>query len=316
MRSYMNRCVKCEAGRAGTCPWTSRFPAPEADSVSSPEPSKETHEDRALTLHEKAGAPCKDQITLDDFIDQVDEFIHGAILPASTDELLETLTYFEHSLSRLRRLTRNFKPVFNDSILAAVEHVLAHIDFAFLKKKLDIEVLIHGIHPDYNRDLMLDRRGFPQTLVKQYRKRARPYKDPDAPAETQAADPIAISAAELPPELTEPDWRWQRPPQLQSTPKQRQIAPAPPKPASYLPDDIVRRTLRLNPRSFLLQFLQTLFDEQTIVRLVNEYRIGVTKDLSAIFYQIDESGHCRAGKIIRYNPKTGHRIKDASVPVD
>lgn len=118
------------------------------------------------------------------------------------------------------------------------------------------------------------------------------------------------------PELREPDWRWQRPPQLQSTPKQRQITPAPAKPANYLPDDIVRRTLRLNPRSFLLQFLQTLFDEQTIVRLVNEYRIGVTKDLSAIFYQIDESGHCRAGKIIRYNPETGHRIKDASVPVD
>lgn len=118
------------------------------------------------------------------------------------------------------------------------------------------------------------------------------------------------------PELREPDWRWQRPPQLQSTPKQRQIAPAPSKPANYLPDDIVRRTLRLNPRSFLLQFLQTLFDEQTIVRLVSEYRIGVTKDLSAIFYQIDESGHCRAGKIIRYNPETGHRIKDASVPVD
>ncbi|MBP3257140.1 MAG: hypothetical protein J6M23_03930 [Bacteroidales bacterium] len=118
------------------------------------------------------------------------------------------------------------------------------------------------------------------------------------------------------PELREPDWRWQRPPQLQSTPKQRQIAPAPAKPANYLPDDIVRRTLRLNPRSFLLQFLQTLFDEQTIVRLVSEYRIGVTKDLSAIFYQIDESGHCRAGKIIRYNPETGHRIKDASVPVD
>ena len=118
------------------------------------------------------------------------------------------------------------------------------------------------------------------------------------------------------PELREPDWRWQRPPQLQSTPKQRQIAPAPAKPANYLPDDIVRRTLRLNPRSFLLQFLQTLFDEQTIVRLVSEYRIGVTKDLSAIFYQIDESGHCRAGKIIRYNPATGHRIKDVSVPVD
>ena len=118
------------------------------------------------------------------------------------------------------------------------------------------------------------------------------------------------------PELREPDWRWQRLPQQQSTPKQRQIAPAPAKPANYLPDDIVRRTLRLNPRSFLLQFLQTLFDEQTIVRLVSEYRIGVTKDLSAIFYQIDESGHCRAGKIIRYNPETGHRIKDASVPVD
>lgn len=44
----MNRCVKCEAGRAGTCPWITRFPAPEAEPVSTPLQAEETHEDRAL----------------------------------------------------------------------------------------------------------------------------------------------------------------------------------------------------------------------------------------------------------------------------
>ena len=64
------------------------------------------------------------------------------------------------------------------------------------------------------------------------------------------------------------------------------------------------------------RFLRTLFPPETITRLITDYCLGVTKDRSAIFFQLDIQGRCRGGKIIQYNPETGHRIKDAGVPVD
>lgn len=85
-----------------------------------------------------------------------------------------------------------------------------------------------------------------------------------------------------------------------------------------IPWDIVSRSVRVNPESNLVAFLRTIFDEETIHRLVSEYYLGVTKDLATIFFQVDLQGRCRGGKIIRYNPETGHRIKDdnSKIPVD
>ena len=56
----------------------------------------------------------------------------------------------------------------------------------------------------------------------------------------------------------------------------------------------------------------------TIKRPVEEYFLGVTRDKATIFFQIDRNSHCRGGKIIRYNPESGHRIKDdaSKMPVD
>ena len=87
---------------------------------------------------------------------------------------------------------------------------------------------------------------------------------------------------------------------------------------STLPEDLVRKTIRLNPESNLITFLKTLFPEETIQRLVQTYWLGVTKTQDTVFYQIDIQGRVRAGKIIRYNPETGHRIKDdtSRIPVD
>ena len=85
-----------------------------------------------------------------------------------------------------------------------------------------------------------------------------------------------------------------------------------------IPWDIVQRSVRLNPESTLISFLRSLFDDETIHRIVSEYYLGVTKDRAAIFFQIDLQGRCRGGKIIQYNPETGHRIKDdqSKIPVD
>ena len=80
-----------------------------------------------------------------------------------------------------------------------------------------------------------------------------------------------------------------------------------------IPMDIVRRTVRINPTSDFLHFLRTVFDEEIVGRLVEEYMIGVTKAGDAVFYQIDKDGRCRTGKVMKYNRETGRRIKDGSV---
>lgn len=110
-----------------------------------------------------------------------------------------------------------------------------------------------------------------------------------------------------------PDWR--------EAPEWMKAKKCPVKPGmtpDIIPWDIVSRSVRLDRESNLITFLRTLFDEETIQRLASEYYLGVTKDKAAIFFQVDQQGRCRGGKIIQYNPGTGHRIKDndARIPVD
>ena len=108
------------------------------------------------------------------------------------------------------------------------------------------------------------------------------------------------------------------------TPDWLKHRPASPQPAApvrhmrqdYLPSGLLDRTAVRNHPCNFITFLSTLFGSNTIRHLVAEYHIGVTKDGSAIFYQIDQNGHTRGGKIIQYNPATGRRIKNAALPVD
>ena len=77
-----------------------------------------------------------------------------------------------------------------------------------------------------------------------------------------------------------------------------------------IPDDIVARTIRPSIDSHFITFLRTLFDPITVASLIQEYRIGVTRERAVIFYQIDTQGRIRTGKVMKYDPETGHRIKD------
>ncbi len=100
-----------------------------------------------------------------------------------------------------------------------------------------------------------------------------------------------------------------------STPAKSVIVKRPepkPEPAGgicEIPFEIVRKTVRTKPLSNFLRFLLTILKKDTIISLVSDYYIGVTKSLEAVFYQIDIQGRCRSGKIVNYNPETGHRIK-------
>ena len=101
------------------------------------------------------------------------------------------------------------------------------------------------------------------------------------------------------------DWR-------ELSPEERKLLL--PKPINIIPDDIVTRSVRFDTHSNLTLFLSRIIDPLVLEGVIDQYRIGVTKALDTIFFQIDVQGRCRSGKIMKYNPGTGHRIKDDSVP--
>ena len=70
------------------------------------------------------------------------------------------------------------------------------------------------------------------------------------------------------------------------------------------------KTLRPDRPSDFTRFLATLFDPIILEGLIDEYCIGVTRERDVIFYQIDTQSRIRTGKVMKYDPETGHRIKD------
>ncbi len=86
-----------------------------------------------------------------------------------------------------------------------------------------------------------------------------------------------------------------------------------------IPGKYVSQYLGYN--SDFVRFLLSLFDHYfmdcpTIQRLMSEYYLGCTGNGSVIFWQIDSQNRIRTGKIMRYNPDTGKRIKKESGAID
>ena len=64
----------------------------------------------------------------------------------------------------------------------------------------------------------------------------------------------------------------------------------------------------------LITYLKTMIPSSAIDRIITDYRLASTPDQAIIFLQIDQDNQCRTGKIMQYNPATGHRIKDPNKP--
>jgi len=80
-----------------------------------------------------------------------------------------------------------------------------------------------------------------------------------------------------------------------------------------IPYEYVTRSLSFDPKkSSFTTFLETVLDPMVVEGLVDQYQLGVTKAGDVIFFQIDKEGRCRTGKVMKYDPVTGHRIKDDS----
>lgn len=99
-----------------------------------------------------------------------------------------------------------------------------------------------------------------------------------------------------------------------STPIQQRPKQQPQQEISYIPFQYVEKSISYN--SSFIRFLCGLFDRlslesPTIERLMQDYALGATKDGDIIYWQIDAKGKVRTGKVMKYDPNTGRRIKDA-----
>lgn len=95
----------------------------------------------------------------------------------------------------------------------------------------------------------------------------------------------------------------------QSTPVEK------PKPVSYFPESPMQRSLQRPDENNLIKYLHTFLPAAIVPRLIDRYKIGTSRKPwpgSPIFWQIDQAGNVRSGKIIPYNPETGKRGKSVN----
>jgi hypothetical protein len=86
-----------------------------------------------------------------------------------------------------------------------------------------------------------------------------------------------------------------------------------PKPLCFIPSDLVTRSVNPKYQSAFTHFLASLLGPNNTRKLVEEYRLGITRSGDVIFFQIDIKGRCRTGKVMKYDPQTGHRINDENI---
>ncbi|WP_332457678.1 DUF6371 domain-containing protein [Petrimonas sp.] len=94
------------------------------------------------------------------------------------------------------------------------------------------------------------------------------------------------------------------PSELFSVPQPNQ----PKKHPDFIPHKYLKRSLSLN--SNFVRFLRKHFSDLQIAEAANNYLLGAARNGEVIFWQIDINGKVRTGKIMKYNPQTGRRIKN------
>jgi hypothetical protein len=83
--------------------------------------------------------------------------------------------------------------------------------------------------------------------------------------------------------------------------------PSQQKTPDYIPHKYLKRSLSYN--SHFVRFLRKHFSDLQIAEAANNYLLGATTKKEVIFWQVDIHGKVRTGKIMKYNPTTGRRIK-------
>ena len=94
-----------------------------------------------------------------------------------------------------------------------------------------------------------------------------------------------------------------------TVPKPRQDDPSLP---SYIPKDDIMKSLTHYEMNPLFNYLKTVFSEEQTMNIMSTYNIGTSRKWggSAVFWQVDIAGNVRTGKIMLYDSRTGHRVKE------
>jgi len=89
--------------------------------------------------------------------------------------------------------------------------------------------------------------------------------------------------------------------------------PQPPaKQTTYIDDDIFKASLKEYNNNNLVKFLHSILSTEQVNQVINMYNIGTSSRWeggTTIFWQIDNKEKVRTGKLIKYNPVTGKRMK-------
>lgn len=81
---------------------------------------------------------------------------------------------------------------------------------------------------------------------------------------------------------------------------------------STIPLSIFEKSNRPYAANNFVSYLQSLFNNDLARQLTKQFRIGTSKHWhgATVFWQIDNLGNVRTGKIMLYNPLTGKRVKN------
>ena len=90
--------------------------------------------------------------------------------------------------------------------------------------------------------------------------------------------------------------------------------PPPPKEPSFVDHSFVSQSMKQYDINPFVQFLFSEYDNVVVYDIIRKYRIGTSKLFggSVVFWQIDDQGFVRSGKIMNYDSKTGKRSKGIS----
>lgn len=169
LSGFIDTCADCKIGRKGNCEWFSQYRSAAAEQ----QPIKTTTaEQRLVMLYGLAGEPCDKQQSFDVFVARLDGFLADAGNPSTYPALVAFLSELARVESRRKRFPKALLPLLPDLLTTGREHCLAHIDFAFLNRGIDLEPLLLDFFPEYQRSDVLENCCYPPSLVQRLIKHA------------------------------------------------------------------------------------------------------------------------------------------------
>ena len=135
----------------------------------------ETCEERVVCIHQEIDDSGCDQMAFADLIDRLDRDLRLFPVPTSYSALTDVLNEIKLLQTWIGRMSKNRRLLLSDTVGAAIEHMLAYLDYSYLELGLDLERLLVEAFPHYKRFPVLRNCNYPESSVVRYTQRARVF---------------------------------------------------------------------------------------------------------------------------------------------